>query len=151
MATHHATCLEIAGLGVLLRGPSGAGKSDLALRLLEGTQQFPARLVADDRVCLTRDREDLIASPPPVLRGLLEIRGVGLVRLPVCERIALGLVVELVGRDAVERAPEFPATRVKLEAVALPVLHLNPFEASAPARLRMAVRQILVQDGRVQI
>ena len=48
MSQVHATCIEVDGMGVLLRGPSGSGKSDLALRLIDGG----ARLVADDRTDL---------------------------------------------------------------------------------------------------
>ena len=47
----HGTCVELFGLGVLLRGPSGCGKSDLALRLIDDG----ARLVADDQVVLTEE------------------------------------------------------------------------------------------------
>ncbi|MBT7294587.1 MAG: serine/threonine protein kinase, partial [Rhodospirillaceae bacterium] len=46
MHLNHATCIALAGKGVLLRGFSGAGKSDLALRLIDGG----AKLVADDQV-----------------------------------------------------------------------------------------------------
>jgi serine kinase of HPr protein (carbohydrate metabolism regulator) len=144
MTSLHGTCLEIAGLGIFLRGASGAGKSDLALRLLEGSTDLPAKLVADDRVLLTRDKNCLMATAPPVLRGLLEVRGIGLVRVPACTRVPLGLVVDLVQEGEIERAPEFPKAQVIIKTVALPVLVLNPFEASAAAKIRMAVRQILI-------
>ncbi|MFZ9450406.1 MAG: HPr kinase/phosphorylase [Alphaproteobacteria bacterium] len=74
----HATCVAIDGAGILLRGPSGAGKSDLALRLVDGG----AALVADDRVDLRRRGTCLVASPPAPLRGLVEARGVGILRVP---------------------------------------------------------------------
>ena len=61
-----------SGAGVLLLGPPGSGKSDLVLRLLE--RGF--MLVADDRV----EIEGGIARPPPPLAGLLEVRGLGIVR-----------------------------------------------------------------------
>ncbi len=151
MTSLHGTCVEIAGLGVFLRGASGSGKSDLALRLLEGTADFPAKLVADDRVCLALNKGRLTASAPPVLRGLLEIRGLGLVKVPVCAQAPLGLVVDLVQEGKIERAPEFPRAQVIIKTVTLPVLFLNPFEASAAAKIRMAVRQILVLGGKPQI
>ncbi len=146
MITLHGTCLDIAGLGVLLRGRSGAGKSDLALRLLEDNASYPARLVADDRVVLARKQGRLVASAPSVLRGQLEVRGIGVVQIPVCDSITLGLVVDLAAGGDIERAPEFPQNRIMVRDVELPHLRLNPFEASAVAKIRMAV-SILRQPG----
>ena len=130
----HGTCVAIDGAGVLLRGPSGCGKSDLALRLIDGG----ARLVADDRVSLEARAGDLVASAPGALVGLLEVRGVGIERLDAVARNTLRLVVDLVAPETVERLPE-PAT-VQLCGVVLPLLRLDPFEASAPAKLRLAVK-----------
>src|SRR5690349_5084103 len=68
----YGTCVAKDGAGVLLIGPPGSGKSDLALRLLyQGFQ-----LIADDQVAI----EDGIAKPPAALAGLLEVRGLGIVR-----------------------------------------------------------------------
>ncbi len=102
----HASCVAWHGRGVLLRGPSGAGKSALALRLIEAG----ALLVADDYVKLDSRRLSgrLMASPPPRLAGLIEVRGLGLIRLPHLRRIPLDLVVDLVdaySQDALERMP----------------------------------------------
>lgn len=131
----HGACVMIAGVGVLLRGPSGRGKSDLALRLIDGG----AVLVADDQVILARDGDSLIASAPAVLHGLLEVRGVGLLPTPAAASAPVALVVDLVqGGDPVERMPE-PETEIMLD-IAVPRLALAPFEASAPAKLRMAAR-----------
>ena len=77
-ANIHASCVAIGGRGVLLLGKSGVGKSDLALRLIaEG-----ARLVADDRTILFAIRGALHAKAPETIKGLLEIRGVGIVAFP---------------------------------------------------------------------
>src|SRR5580704_6943367 len=83
----HGSCASRTGDGVLLIGPPGAGKSDLLLRLL--ARGF--ELVADDRV----DIVDGVASPVPALAGLLEVRGLGIVRLPHVASARLALVVEL--------------------------------------------------------
>jgi HPr kinase/phosphorylase len=91
----HGSCVSRDGDGVLLIGPSGSGKSDLALRLLG--RGFS--LVADDRV----DIEDGVAAPPPALAGLLEVRGLGIVRLPYAASARLALVAEL--GVAAERLP----------------------------------------------
>ena len=75
----HASCVAIGGKAVLLLGASASGKSDLALRLIDGG----AVLVADDRTILRVKNGGLNASAPPSIRGLLEIRAVGIVKLPV--------------------------------------------------------------------
>lgn len=71
----HGVMLNIAGTGVLLTGESGVGKSLLALELLSRGQQ----LIADDRVDFTKHQQQLIGSCPPILHGLLEVRGAGIV------------------------------------------------------------------------
>lgn len=134
LTTVHGACVMIAGVGVLLRGPSGRGKSDLALRLIDGG----AALVADDQVTLARDGDAVVASAPAALTGLLEARGVGLMRLPAAGAVRLALVVDLVENPDIERLP-VPDNAVLLD-VALPRLAIAPFEASAAAKLRLAAR-----------
>lgn len=136
----HATCVALrAGRnwrGILLRGPSGAGKSDLALRLIEGG----SRLVADDQTALVRQGRGLVATPPGTLAGLLEVRGVGIVKLgraQLLARATIVLLVDLVPPDRIERLPD--RSRETLLGVDLPVVALAPFEASAPAKLRLAL------------
>src|SRR5690606_35418340 len=105
MTQVHATCVEIDGVGVLLRGASGSGKSDLALRLIDGG----ARLVADDRTDLAVEGGRLFASCPAPLAGRIEARGVGIGPVPSQPRAWVRLAVDLVAPEAVERLPE-PAT-----------------------------------------
>ncbi len=129
----HASCVSVAGRGVLLRGPPGAGKSDLALRLIDGG----ACLVADDRVALRPEGGRVLAAPPPALAGLLEVRGLGIVRLPVHEPVPLALVADLDPSWAIERLPE--ARTCTLCGVVLPLLAVAPRRASAAAFIRVAV------------
>lgn len=133
MLTIHATCVAIAGAAVLLRGPSGAGKSDLALRLLDAG----AALVADDQTRLQRDGGRLIASAPPALRGLLEIRGLGPVSHPCSGPAPVALLIDLVPRIEVPRLPE-PQFETLLDT-ALPRLSLHAFDASSAAKVRVAL------------
>src|SRR6187402_3546256 len=102
MVTVHATCIAIDGHGILLRGPSGSGKSDLALRAIDGG----ARLVADDRVVLTGHGENVIASAPSSLHGLIEIRGLGIMRMDTAAEARVALVADLTDPGSVERLPE---------------------------------------------
>lgn len=132
----HATCIAIDGAAALLCGPSGAGKSDLALRaILAG-----AVLVADDQVALEAAGGQVIAAAPPAIAGRLEVRGVGILALPHLRRAPLRLIVDLVAPEQVER---LPAPRmVELEGQSLPAFRLAAFEASAAAKLILAVRAV---------
>lgn len=132
MALIHGTCIELDGTGVLLRGPPGSGKSDLALRLIDGG----GRLVADDQVVVEEAEGTLMASAPEAIGGFLEVRGLGLVRMPTVASAKVGLVVELVSANLVKRLPE-PATCTVL-STSLPLVRLEAFAASACAKVRLA-------------
>jgi RNase adaptor protein for sRNA GlmZ degradation len=137
----HATCIALDGddgpCGVLLRGPSGAGKSDLALRMIDQG----ARLVADDQCALSREGSDatgrLIVRPPAAIAGAIEVRGVGLRNVPSLAEAPLALIVDLVAADAIERLPDAAAEEIL--GIPVPRLALDPFAASAPAKLRLAL------------
>lgn len=141
----HGTCLSVDGEGVLLLGPPGAGKSDLALRLVDqpglGIDGFlrVARLVADDQVVITRRGGDLQASAPATLKGKLEIRGLGIAALPVEEDVTLRLAVRLERSADIERLPDLAGTRLDILGLGLPLVQIDPFAASAPARVRAAL------------
>lgn len=137
MLTVHATCVAIAGEAVLLRGPSGAGKSDLALRLIETYADAGAALVADDRVILRAEAARLIAQAPDAIRGLLEIRGLGPVRLTSTAPTSVALIVDLVSLADMPRLPDEDYDT--LEGIRLPRLSLHAFEQSAPAKVKWAL------------
>ena len=121
---------------IVLRGASGSGKSDLALRLIDAG----ARLIADDQTRLTRQGRAVMASAPKMLKSMIEVRGVGIVKLGRTQTLAeapIALLVDLVAPSKVERLPE-SASEVLL-GVAIRALSLAPFEASAAAKLRLAV------------
>ena len=130
----HASAIAIDGRAVLLRGPSGAGKSDLALRLIDGG----ARLVADDQVELRRAGERVLVTAPAAIAGLIELRGVGILQVEPLVEAALAMCVDLVRSAEVERLPEIRCEDVL--GVAVPSIALSPFEASAAAKLRFALR-----------
>jgi HPr kinase/phosphorylase len=133
----HGTCVALSGLGVLLRGPSGSGKSDLALRLIDGG----AKLVADDQVELTLDAAGrVMARPPKILASLLEVRGIGILRMDAIRTAPIGLVADLTSEDQIERLPEIE-TCVLLDRPIRRVA-LAPFHASTPAKVRLAASRL---------
>ena len=132
----HATTVALYLRGgwraALITGASGAGKSDLALRLLAAG----GRLVADDRTLVWASGGALWGRAPETLAGMIEARGVGLMSAPALGFARIGLVVALDGPPA-ERLPE-PRFET-LQGIATPRLRLEPFEASAPVKLALAL------------
>jgi HPr kinase/phosphorylase len=101
MALLHASCVAVAGRGLLILGPSGAGKSSLAIQMMA----LGADLVADDQVELTLSGGTLTAACPAPLQGLIEARGVGLLRAPYAGPVAVHLAADL-GASECPRLPE---------------------------------------------
>jgi serine kinase of HPr protein (carbohydrate metabolism regulator) len=131
----HASCVSIENRALLIMGESGSGKSDLALRLIEQG----AELVADDYVEISLRDNALFSSPPTRIAGVIEARGVGILKLPYASDVVIKLAVKLVAREAVERLPEpqfFDCLGYKL-----PLLCLHGFDASATAKIRFAMAQ----------
>jgi serine kinase of HPr protein (carbohydrate metabolism regulator) len=129
--TVHATCVAIAGRGVLIGGRSGSGKSDLALRLIDRG----AQLVSDDYTDLCRTGGRLVARAPSRIAGRLEIRGIGLVEIAAAAEAPVCLFADL---DSLpERLPEPIVRRIAGEDV--PVIALAALEPSAPLKLERAL------------
>lgn len=132
--TIHASAVLVGAKAVLIRGPAGSGKSRLAFDLIEAGRQgaLPfARLVGDDRVHVEAHHGHLLVQPAPVLAGLLEIRGLGIRRLPYEPIATVGLVVDLAAEDAI-RLPEPEALKSELAGVTLPRLPVGRGWASLP-------------------
>jgi HPr kinase/phosphorylase len=128
----HASAVALGGRAALITGPAGSGKSALALDLIA----LGARLVADDGVILRRDGDRLLARAPDPIRGLIEARGVGLLRADVLDDVPVALVVDL-GQTETSRLP--PHRMTEIEGVLLPLLH----KVASP-HFAAAVRQYLL-------
>jgi HPr kinase/phosphorylase len=142
MVLVHGTCIAFDGHGILLRGAAGSGKSDLALRAID----HGAQLVADDQVVLARLGGGVFASAPASLHGLIEIRGLGIMRIDAAMEARIALVADMTEPHAIERLPD--RRRCDLDGVSIPWLALAPFEASAPVKLRFALMAAL-EPGRL--
>ena len=138
----HATAIAVGDACALIRGGSGAGKSDLALRCLTlGSSSVlpePAHLVSDDQVLIRRHDGLLVAHPPVPIAGLLEVRGLGLARLPYVLGKMVRLVVDLAAPEDIERLPPEPR-HANLLGVEIPLVLIAPFEASAPQKTLLAL------------
>lgn len=146
--TIHASAVLIGAKAALIRGPSGAGKSRLAWELLEvaRTGGLPfARLVADDRAFVEGRAGRLLVRPAEALAGLLELRGLGIRRLPHEALAVVGLVVDLAAPDAA-RYPPSGAGRTAIEEIVLPRLAVAPGMQSLPLVLACAHTQIAGAD-----
>jgi len=138
----HATCVAINNSAVLITGAAGVGKSDLALRLMDGG----AQLVADDQVELKNEQGKLWASPPATIAGLMEVRHVGLIRVPYIVNVPVQLYVELVpGSDQLERMPEYQ--QILLLDHPVRRLSLPSFAASTPVKIRAVLTYPIVSEA----
>jgi len=134
----HGTAVLLHGAGyassaVFIRGPSGSGKSDLAFRLLSSG----AELISDDQVELERRQDSVFAGTVDAIRGLMEVRGLGLLRYPSTVPSPVRLVVDLVARTDVPRLPEWET--LDIFGISLPMVKLHAFDASTCDKIRAAM------------
>ncbi len=141
----HATLVEIKGQGVLICGKSGCGKSDLALRLI---MRYGARLVADDVVILERHGNEIIGYAPEKIRGLLEIRGIGVVRRSCLPRETVALVVRLL--DDVKQIERMPKDAYEnILGLEIAQIDLYAKENSAPEKVLVKLGRATVNDEEI--
>jgi serine kinase of HPr protein (carbohydrate metabolism regulator) len=128
--------------GVLIIGPSGAGKSHLALKALGAGW----RLVADDRVLVWSDQTATYGRAPDVLSGLIEARGLGVVKapVPVLAYCQIRLVAVLEAATAADRWPDLrhePVAGRKIAAISL-----DPFSQVSLTKLSLALEYLPVGE-----
>ncbi len=138
----HGTCVYIGQTGVLIRGPSGAGKSDLALRLMDRG----ASLVSDDYCEVEVSGGEVVLHAPETIAGRMEVRGLGILRTPHRAEARLGLIVDLVEGDVIDRLPE--KTSERMSGVQVAWMQVDPRHASADAKIRLVAEALA---GRVTI
>ncbi len=136
--TLHGVFMEVLGLGVLLAGPSGVGKSELALELLTRGH----RLIADDAAEFCRRGAFVSGRCPPLLRGFLEARSLGILNVRrmfgsrhLLSQRRLDLVIQLQFRqDAVSRVAQ-PQERIEGRRASRQIAGVHIPEISIPIRL----------------
>ena len=127
-STIHASAVLTGARAVLIRGPSGSGKSSLAYALIRaagsGALSF-ARLIGDDRLHIEAAHGRLLVRPAEALKGLIEIRGAGIRRLPYEALGRVGLVVDLAAADGA-RLPPVESAVTEVAGISLPRLAVAP-------------------------
>lgn len=111
----HASCVALAGQALLIVGASGSGKSALALEMMA----LGAGLVSDDRVLLRRSDASVMAEAAPAIGGLVEARGIGLLRAQALDPAPVAWVLDL-DRDEPQRLP--PSREIRLLGHSVPLL-----------------------------
>jgi HPr kinase/phosphorylase len=121
--------------GVLVIGAPGSGKTDLAIRLIGDCPWQRSRLVADDQTLIELRDNQIVMAPPAKIKGLLEMRGIGITPVASIDVCPLVLIVETVS----ERPPRLPEAKASFEILGrqMPKITLLAQQPSAPARLRL--------------
>jgi HPr kinase/phosphorylase len=143
-ASIHASCILLGEAGILLRGESASGKSAAALAMLDAAAESGlfAALVADDRVSLSQRGGRIVARPPEAIAGLIEVRGLGILRLPHEPAAVVRLVVDLGPVEGLPRLPTAEDRRTELLGVVV-----SRLAAAADASLFTRVRLALAADN----
>jgi HPr kinase/phosphorylase len=136
----HASAVLVGARALLIRGGAGSGKSSLVFDLVEAGQPAHitfARLVADDRALIEPAHGRLLVRPVPELAGLLEIRGLGIRRVPYEPVAVVSHVVDLAVANAA-RLPDETDRKVTICGIILPRLVVAP-TANPVAIIRAAL------------
>lgn len=133
--TVHGTSVSIDKTGILITGKPGSGKSSLALQLIDRG----ALLVSDDQTIITHENDHLFLSPPPNIKGLVEVRGVGICTFPFENKSRLSLCVELCEGEELERLPD--PHFVEYHGVKIPLLKLNKKDPLGMIKVELKVKE----------
>lgn len=135
---HQATAVAIGSRALLIEGAPGSGKSSLALALIDRG----ARLIGDDGILLEARDGVLAACPHPNTRGLIEVRNLGLLELPVCDAAPVALVLRL--DDAAPRYVE-AAESVERAGFVIPLLRVWPSGKILALKAELALEKFGLQ------
>ena len=128
--TVHASAVAWEGRALLIMGASGAGKSALALQLMA----LGCDLVGDDRVRLAAENGQLQVTPVETITGLVEARGLGILR---AANIATAQVMAVVDLDRIETTRLPPLRTITLSGCDLPLIYRVEGASFAAALLQL--------------
>ncbi len=103
----HGTAIVVGERGLIFLGPSGIGKSMMAFTCLTIARRAKAfsALISDDQVFLDHKDDRIVATCPPSITGLMELRGSGIVKMDNVASAPLDLAVQLVSVAGTDRLP----------------------------------------------
>jgi serine kinase of HPr protein (carbohydrate metabolism regulator) len=136
MDSFYGTAVAYYGCGVLIRGPSGSGKSDLALRLIDDG----GILIADDQVLIKFVGKELHLSAPNSISGLIEVRGVGVLKIKHVSGVPLSLIVDINTKEQLQRLPAIK--KEVINDIHISVIRINAFESSAIAKIKVFLQYL---------
>lgn len=123
----HATGLVAGTSGIILIGSSGAGKSSMAMDLIAGARRAGhfATLLSDDQVFLESVGDRVIATAPPPIKGLIELRGSGIGQMETIDSMVAHYAIAIVNTDVSTRIPEENQSWTPHEGIALPLYFID--------------------------
>lgn len=137
----HASFVLWRNKGILFRGKSGSGKSELALKFIENKN---AVLVADDVVALKTRQNKLWGYAQENIRGLLEIRNVGISRYEFAAEAEVSLLVNLVQyKENLERLPKNKTENIL--GVEIPAIDLYANDTTILEKIIVKLRDNLLK------
>lgn len=137
----HASFVLWRNKGILFKGKSGSGKSELALKFIENKN---AVLVADDVVALKTRQNKLWGYAPENIRGLLEIRNVGISRYEFAAEAEVSLLVNLVQyKENLERLPKNKTENIL--GVEIPAIDLYANDTTILEKIIVKLRDNLLK------
>jgi len=146
----HASAVLVGSRALLIRGPAGSGKSQLVFALLQagtrGSLPF-VRLVADDRAVVVACNGRLLVRPTPELAGLLEVRGLGIRRVPHEPVAVVSRVIDLGAGDGA-RLPQQSAEKTTVSSISLPRIAVADHQDPLPLVLAaIGSRNALLEEN----
>lgn len=119
-----ATAISYQEKGILIQGVPGVGKTSLALRLIENG----AVLLGDDLVKIFIRKGQLYCQGKKKLKGVVEIRGLGLIKgFKVAPPVPVLCVIQL-HKKSVERLPK--SKKISLLGKKIPVFDFYACETN---------------------
>ena len=130
----HGSSVAVEDNGILIIGHSGSGKSDLALRLIDSG----GTLISDDQTLCLKKQNEIFLFSIEAIYGLLEIRNMGIIKVPYVENVKMKIIVSLVQKKT-ERL--YPKNKKRLLGLNFPHLELEPNEISAVAKIKLKLNE----------